>query len=202
MFEIDHLMIEVDNPADVANQVAERLGLPLAWPLVEKDEYISVGVNFGDINLEFINFKVRFGIQGTAFEGFSGIAFKVDDSLEQSIEKLNISELKHRIGETTPAYTTIPIEEDLIFPTFFLVKYHFETSGWTNRLKKEFSDYRGGKFHIGPFKSLSINYDIPDHLANQFPIYSGNKNQLIFESRTGKSTVISDLIDHLEIVIS
>ena len=67
---------------DTSN-VAERLGLPFAWPLMEKDAYTSVGVNFGDINIEFINFRVRFGIEGTAFRGFSGIAFKASDSLRE-----------------------------------------------------------------------------------------------------------------------
>lgn len=202
MFKLDHLMIEVGDPLQAANDVAERLGLPFAWPLMEKDEYTSIGVNFGDINIEFINFRVRFGVEGTAFRGFSGIAFNAPDSLETSIKKLSSSGISYRIGEECQAHTTLPIEENQIFPTIFLVKYHFDTRGWIGRLKNEFAEYSGGKFHIGRFKSLSINRSVPANLANEFQIGVGDKNQIFFASRTGENMVISDLIDNLELVIA
>lgn len=202
MFEIDHLMIEVDDPLKVASNVAERLGLPFAWPLMKKDEYTSIGVNFGDINIEFINFRVRFGVEGTAFRGFSGIAFKATGSLGESIRRLNASEISYRIGEECEAYTTLPIEENRVFPTVFLVKYHFDTTGWIERLKNEFSKCSGGKLHIGCFKSLSINQGIPAILKDEFQINVGDKNQIFLESRTGEYTVVSDLIENLDIVIA
>jgi len=202
MFEIDHLMIEVDDPLKVASNVAEQLGLPFAWPLTEKDEYASIGVNFGDINIEFIKFKVRFGIEGTSFTGFSGIAFKVVGSLGESIRRLDASEINYRIGEECEAHTTLTIEENHVFPTVFLVKYHFDTSGWIERLKNEFAECSGGKFHIGRFKFLSINKIIPAKLKDEFKINDGDKNQIFFESSTGESAVISDLIENLEIVIA
>ena len=124
MFKIDHLMIEVGEPQKVATCVAEHLGLPFAWPLTEKDEYTSIGINFGDINIEFINFRVRFGIEGVGFRGFSGIAFEAAD-LGVSIKRLDGSGIHYRIGEECEAHTTLPMEEDQIFPTLFLVKYHF-----------------------------------------------------------------------------
>jgi hypothetical protein len=202
MFEIDHLMIEVDDPLKVASKVAEHLGLPFSWPLTEKDEYTSIGVNFGDINIEFINFRDRFGIKGTSFKGFSGIAFKVTDSLVESMDRLNTSEISYRIGEECEAHTSLPIEENQIFPTVFLVKYHFDTRGWVERLKNEFAECSGGKFHIGHYKSLSINKAIPFNMKNAFQINVDNKNQIIFESSTGEKSVISGLIENLEIVIT
>ncbi|MBK9039187.1 MAG: hypothetical protein IPL83_08500 [Bdellovibrionales bacterium] len=202
MFEIDHLMIEVDDPLEVANIISEELGLPFAWPLTEKEEYTSIGVNFGSINIEFISFRVRFGVNDTRFKGFSGIAFKAASSLEKSISKLNSAKLSYRIGEQCDAHTTIPIEENQVFPTVFLVKYNFDTDGWEQRLKNEFAECSGGKFNIGKFKSLSINSDIPANLKGEFDIAFGNKNQLFFESTTGENVVISDLIQNLEIVIA
>ncbi len=202
MFEIDHLMIEVDDPLKAAKNVAEQLGLPFAWPLMQKEEYTSIGVNFGAINIEFINFSVRFGIEGAAFRGFSGIAFKTGDSLEESIKRLNASEISYRIGEECQAHTTVPIEENQVFPTFFLVQYHFDTRGWIERLKNEFAECSGGKFNIGRCKSLSINQKLPANLTDEFQINVGDKNQIFFESRTGETTVISDLIENLEIVIA
>ncbi len=201
MFEIDHLMFEVDEPLKVASKVAEQLGLPFAWPLMTKDEYTSIGVNFGDVNIEFIKFRVRFGIQGTEYSGFSGIAFKTACSLEEAVRRLDASGISHRIGEDAQAHTTIPIEEARVFPTIFLVKYHFDTSGWVERLKSEFSQCAGGKFHIGRFKSLSINQRIPANLEGDFRLNAANKNQIVFESRTGESVVISGLIENLEIVV-
>ena len=130
MFEIDHLMIEVSDPLKVANNVAGKLGLPFAWPLMEKDEYISIGVNFGSINVEFISFRVRFGLKHKRYNGFSGIAFKVADSLDGAVGILDSAKLSYRIGEQCDAYTTIPIEEYQVFPTIFLVKYNFDTTGW------------------------------------------------------------------------
>jgi hypothetical protein len=202
MFEIDHLMIEVDNPLKVATNVSEKLGLPFAWPLTEKEEYTSIGVNFGSINIEFISFRVRFGVKDTRYKGFSGIAFKATNSLEESISKLNSAKLSYRIEEQCDAHTTIPIEENLVFPTVFLVKYNFNTDGWKQRLKNDFAKCSGGKFNIGKFKSLSINSDIPANLKGEFDIAVGNKNQIFFESTTAKHTVISNLIQNLEIVIA
>ncbi|WP_210404907.1 hypothetical protein [Hahella sp. CCB-MM4] len=176
--------------------------MPFAWPLTEKDEYTSVGVNFGDINIEFISFRVRFGIKDTKFKGFSGIAFKVVDSLEESIKSLKESELSYRVGEECEAHTTLSIEESQIFPTVFLVKYHFETSGWVERLKKEFIECSGGNYHIARFKSLSVSNRIPNNLKNNFRINFGVKNQVCFESSNGERAVISDLIENLEIVIT
>ncbi|AJQ93354.1 hypothetical Protein YC6258_01306 [Gynuella sunshinyii YC6258] len=194
-------MIEVDDPLKTGTQVSEQLGLPFAWPLTEKDEYTSIGINFGDINIEFINFRIRFGVKGTNYRGFSGVAFKAVNSLEDSLERLTSSGLNYRIGEECEAHTTVTVEDDQVFPTVFLVKYHFDTSGWAQRLKQEFASCAGGKFHIGKFKSLSLNSRIPANLISGFSIGCGDKHQVIFESVNGEGTVISDLIESLEIVI-
>lgn len=202
MFELDHLMVEVDDPLEAANAVAEKLGLPFAWPLMEKEAYTSIGVNFGSINIEFINFRVRFGIDDVSIKGFSGIAFKTTGSLDESLDQLNDKKLHYRIGEQCDAHTTIPIEENRVFPTLFLVKYNFDTRGWMQRLANEFAECSGGQFNIGKFKSLSIGSPVPDNLKDEFSIFSGEKNQVFFESKTDEPVIISDLIQNLEIVIA
>lgn len=201
MFEIDHLMVEVSDPLKAAKNVAKRLGLPFAWPLMKKDEYTSIGVNFGDINIEFINFRVRFGVEGTAFSGFSGIAFKAVDSLEESIKRLNASEINFgsvRNARLTQLFLSKKIR---CFPRFFLLNIT-DTSGWIERLKNEFAECSGGKLHIGRIKSLSINQRALANLTDEFQINTGNKNQIFFESRTEENAVISDLIENLEIIIA
>jgi len=126
----------------------------------------------------------------------------VDNSLDASIEKLNAAGLNYRIGEECDAHTTLLVEEKQVFPTVFLVKYHFDTSGWVQRLANEFADCSGGKFSIGKFKSLSVESEMPANFKSAFCIDVGNKNQIFFESGNGEGAVISDLIQNLEIVIA
>ncbi|MBI6548073.1 hypothetical protein H8A87_04870 [Xenorhabdus sp. VLS] len=200
-FFIDHLMVEVNDPPQSANDVIEQLGLPLAWSLIETDAYTSVGVNLGDLNIEFINFNIRFGTKGKKFNGFSGIAFNTEHSVSESINVLNAMNLHYRIGEEAQAHTTITVEEENIFPTLFFVKYHFDTSGWSKRLKNEFADCSGGKYQIGRLKSLSIAQKISKEIANKFQIDCNEKNRIEFESRTNESIVVDGLIEGLEIAI-
>lgn len=201
IFPLDHLMIETDDPINSADRVIERLGLPLAWPLTEKEEYTSIGVNFGDINLEFINFRKRFGIPGKAHRGFSGVAFNTSQRVEDAMKRFKAHGLNCRIGEECPAHTTVTIEEESIFPTVFLVKYHFDTTGWKRRLQSEFSACGGGTYHLGELVSLALAQELPHNIMSEFPINNGPKNQLIFKSHEHKAAVISDLIENLEIVI-
>lgn len=201
MFEIDHLMIEVADPQKAANEVSTKLGLPLAWPLMVKDEYTSIGVNFGDINIEFIRFNVRFGIENQRFSGFSGVAFTIDESMEQTIKRLRGSQLSYRVGEECDAHTTLVVEESQVFPTVFLVQYHFDTRGWLQRQEQDFIDCRGGALHIGRFKSLTLNQPELVRLRHNFKIDDSDKNQIVFESANASRVVISDLIENLEIVL-
>lgn len=201
MFTLDHLMVEVNDPLQAANLVIERLGLTLAWPLTSSEDYTSIGVNFGDLNIEFIRFNVRFGICDTQFNGFSGVAYETRASVDEAKGALAQRGLNHRIGEAIDAHTTITVEESKLYPTLFLVKYNFNTEGWKNRLAEEFEGCLGGAYNIGRLKSLNIKQpdeqiDLPD-----FDFTFAKTNQLIFESRTGEHTVMSDLIENLELVI-
>lgn len=59
MFTLDHVMIETDYPEEMAKKFSENFQLPYAWPFSEGEDYSSVGVNFGQINIEFVKFKLR-----------------------------------------------------------------------------------------------------------------------------------------------
>ncbi|MGI0117484.1 hypothetical protein, partial [Zooshikella sp. RANM57] len=168
LVNLDHLMIEVNDPYESAMRVSDRFGLPLAWPLIEDDKYTSVGLNFGELNIEFINFNVRFGISAEKFNGFSGIAFKELRDITEIKNELNEQGISYRIGEEATAHTTITMEEGMIFPTLFLVKYNFDTSDWTNKLKNDFEKCAGGKFNIGHLISLEIAQSIPVNTVDSF----------------------------------
>ncbi|KUI97639.1 hypothetical protein [Vibrio sp. MEBiC08052] len=70
----------------------------------------------------------------------------------------------------------------------YLIKYeklgksNFDTSGWGQRLEKEFAERAGGKFNIGKFKSLSINSAIPSNLKGEFNVAVGNITDSLFPS--------------------
>ncbi len=53
-FNLDHIMIETDDPEKWAKEFSEAFELPYAWPFSEGKDYSSVGINFGQIIIEFI----------------------------------------------------------------------------------------------------------------------------------------------------
>lgn len=204
MFKLDHLMVEVDEPEIVAISIAKKFGLPFAWPLTETADYSSVGINFGDINIEFIKFRKRFGISDTQYSGFSGIAFAVDDSESECQEYLIKKGLACQIGERTEAYTTITVEELEVYPTVFLVKYHFDTSDWKKRLKSEFHNSKGGTYGIMHFESLEVKPSNPckKDLFGEFGITSSMINRITFSGDKSQERQTINNISNLEIVIA
>ncbi|MDD2661948.1 MAG: hypothetical protein PHY54_20070 [Methylococcales bacterium] len=204
MFKLDHIMVETKSPLKTATAVSEAFGLPFAWPLIEKVEYSSVGVNFGKINFELISFSTRFGISGKSFSGLSGLAFEIEGSEDSAIQHLSDLGLKWRVGEKAEAHTTITVEEDQMFPTIFLVKYHFDTGGWKARLKNEFQECGGGSFGIEKYQSIQINAELPNCIVSEFGVSENKKNQITFTTSKMHSDpiVISDLIDNLEIILA
>ena len=157
MFIVDHIMIETRTPEIDANTLIKDLQLPYAWPIMVKNEYSSIGVNFGMFNIEFIDFKIRFGKPSTNYTGLSGIAVTSKNTIDEDYRYLEKNNIKYRIGENIEAHTTITLNEDLMFPTFFLVKYKFNTDGWKKRLKEEFIKANGGKYNISKLESIIIN---------------------------------------------
>ncbi len=195
-------MVEVDAPEKVAGDIAEKFALPRAWGLIETEDYSSAGVNFGDLNIEFIKFTKRFGVRDTHFHGFSGVAFEVTETLEHCQSHLAAKGASTRMGEDAQAHTTIVVDEGEIFPTLFLVKYKFDTTGWKNRLKAEFQGAEGGAFGMGAFETLEINQPEKADLLNGFGLVPSHKNRLTFSAIAGADPVVVDIIPNLEIVIT
>ena len=156
MFTLDHIMIETDYPQKLAKVFSETFGLPYAWPFSESKDYSSVGINFGQINIEFIKFKLRFGKKACSFNGLSGVAFIPLQTLEKTFDLFDEQVFSYRIGEDIEAHTTVTVNEEQLFPTIFLVEYHFDTTGWKNRLKEEFKDSDGGKYKIKNLHKLIL----------------------------------------------
>ncbi|WP_321315317.1 hypothetical protein [Halarcobacter sp.] len=203
MYKVDHIMIESSNPKETVNALIEKMNLPIAWDLIETENYKSMGINFGDINFEFIDFKKRFGKENKSYKGFSGIAFRIDGEIEEALTTLQEQNLKYKIAEETKNYTTITIEEDNVFPTMFLVKYHFDINPWHLKLKEDFKSCNGGKFKIDKF--ISINLDKQEKVLDKFEnVKIKEKNSsIVFSSNDYKSEpiILRELIENLEIVL-
>lgn len=208
IFKLDHIMIETNDPLGMANIVSEHFGLPLAWPLMVKEEYTSIGVNFGSLNFEFIDFRTRFGVRSRSFTGLSGLAFNIDGTEEEAINKLTDSGLETCIGEKAEAHTTITVQEEQVFPTIFLVKYHFDTTGWHARLRHEFDVCKGGKYQIKKLDSFVVGAKLPLAIKNDFELVDEpnqkNLSKIIFETHTenNEPRVISGLIKNLDIILN
>ncbi|AXX93020.1 hypothetical protein CPU12_07365 [Malaciobacter molluscorum LMG 25693] len=203
MFKLDHLMIEVDNPQIIANDIASKFKLPYAWPLIQTDNYLSIGINFGDINIEFIKFNKRFGIGNINYDGFSGIAFTPTNSELNYEEYLKNKNLFCKIGEETETYTTTTIECNEVFPTIFLVKYHFDTAGWKKKLKDDFENCKGGVYGIKNFKSLEVDFSKVEkqYLFEEFKITSSTINQITFSSSSSNEKKVINIIPNLKIIV-
>lgn len=202
LLKLDHLMVEVAQPEATANNIAQQLGLPFAWPLLESENYSSIGINFGDINIEFIRFNKRFGYSNTNFHGFSGIAFEIAETIDTCQQYLTTKNLTSRIGEQAAAHTTITVEEDSVFPTIFLVKYHFDTTGWKKRLQQEFQHTRGGCHNISHLTSIELAQSDATGLLSEMNIIPADKNRLVFSSCSLKKNQRIDLIPDLEIWVA
>lgn len=193
-------MIEVDEPEKIVDEVADKFKLPFAWKLIECNDYLSAGINFGDLNIEFIKFNKRFGIADKKFHGFSGISFEIEGT-EECRQYLVKKGHTCRVGESTNAHTTITIDENEIFPTLFVVKYNFDTNGWRKRLASDFTMSNGGIYNIKKFKSLEINQPDSKGILSEMGLLPSDRNRITFTGDSHGNPVFYNEIPNLELVI-
>jgi len=167
-FRLDHIMIETDRPEEVARAFSSALRLPYAWPLMESADYSSIGVNVGDCNLEFIQFRKRFGELGKTRQLLSGVCYTIDGQWEDAMAWLGRQGFACELGERSQAHTTMTLEKDRIFPTIFFVQYHFDTSGWKQRLAEEFCQCQGGSLELSGQCRVELAGTSPDGIPGDF----------------------------------
>ncbi len=201
MYKLDHLMVEVEDPQTSAERLADVLGVPLAWDSIANQDYISVGVNLGDLNIEFVNFKVKFGNPNSLNIGFTGAAFQTHISIDETEKYLKEKSLGCKIANLAQAKSILTVEEDKIYPTLYLVKYNFDTDGWKTRLKNEFKAVGGGKYAIQGCEGLKLNDRLPPVIQELFDVEPGVKNQICFKCNIKETAVLDNLIENLEIVL-
>lgn len=72
--QIDHILIQSDNPRALFNFFTETLQLPVAWPIAENSGFTSGGVGLGNVNLEILR-----PAGGRAESRFAGLALEPID---------------------------------------------------------------------------------------------------------------------------
>ena len=115
---IDHIMIRVDEPANVFAFFTDVLKLPVAWPMMSPRAGVATGgVGFGNVNVEAIRFPGQKGEAGQA--QLLGLAF------EPSPLPASLAELSRRgitYGELRPVHDSS------------------KNTLWTNVTLRQFSD--------------------------------------------------------------
>lgn len=153
---IDHLMIEVDDPQVTYQDFHKVFALPQAWPLITSEKYTSIGVNFGNANIELISFKERFGVVNTRYSGLSGVCLTCHADYENIKANLNCESIELLDGEDAPGHKTVVIASKTA-PTLFVCYYKFNTDGWRTRLNEEYKKSEGGKFNITKIEEVCID---------------------------------------------
>lgn len=153
---IDHLMIEVDDPQSMYDRLQQEFGLPQAWPLMTSERYTSIGINFGNANIELISFKERFGVSGTRYSGLSGVCLTSERGSEDIHSELGRKHIALLDGEDAPGHQTHVIASKAA-PTIFVCHYKFDTSGWQARLAEEFASSNGGTHGVTGIEAVGIN---------------------------------------------
>jgi len=85
--QIDHIMLNVDEPEQLFRFFSEKLGLPVAWPFQPYGTFSSGGLSFGNVNIELLHRQgLRSGLLGVAFE---------PSSVSEAVAGLDARGLKH-----------------------------------------------------------------------------------------------------------
>lgn len=157
---IDHLMIEVDDPLLAYREFEAAFSLPQAWPLTETENYSSVGVNFGNVNIELIRFRVRFGLSPVVpCTGLSGVCLTSRFGVETVRAELDAQAVAWLGGEEAPGHRTSVLASKAP-PTIFFCEYKFDTAGWKARLRDEFQASQGGRLQV----ARVVNVGLPHRL--------------------------------------
>lgn len=164
---IDHLMIEVNDPQASYDDFYKEFALPQAWPLMTSERYASIGINFGNVNIELISFKERFGVTNTQYLGLSGVCLTSHTDCEKLRAKLSGERLDLLDGEDAQGYKTFVIASKEA-PTVFVCYYKFNTDGWKTRLNEEYKKSNGGAFNVTKIEEVCIRNPLLENCEFNF----------------------------------
>lgn len=162
---IDHILIEQKATDDSFQLFANRLQVPVIWPMVKYGPFSSGGLYFSNVVLEFGQFAA---LGGVAPEGprLAGIAFQPLKSAAASIVELEQHQIAHgpaepfttyRDGKTQALWTNVRING--IGPAdswLFVCEYHFDSKLRQTAAHDELQKLKGGPLGLLGVKEVLI----------------------------------------------
>lgn len=149
--QLDHMMIEAEDPTALFRLFSEGFGLPVAWEFGDYGELWSGGVCAGNLNLEFCRFKeIRFGQrEGWDFEEglarMGGLAFEPTMPVSEAVSLLAQWGVPFGGGSTSENWTDLEVKGLLDLPGIvFLSEFHFDHDAWQAGHREAFNACGGG----------------------------------------------------------
>jgi hypothetical protein len=182
--QVDHILIESDQPEKLFHLFLDKFELPLAWPYKSYGTFSSGGVGFGNVNLETIHLE-----GGTP--GIAGVAFE-PVSIEEAVAGLDAKGLKHdppapafqkdAAGNQHLARTTMELR--MVPEGLFFCKYNTPIEPRRARIQSELQARNGGPLGIEKVEEIVIG--VRDMAAAQ-----GQYRALLGQPRSGDETTWS-----------
>ena len=105
--QVDHILIESDDPESLFNLFAATLLLPEAWPVTDSQGFVSGGVGAGNTNIEFFRYATQKNApkRKAAQAHYAGIAFE-PYPLSNSLREMQVEGIPY--SPPQPYISTLP----------------------------------------------------------------------------------------------
>ncbi len=105
--QVDHLLIESDDPESLFKLFAAALLLPEAWPVTDSQGFVSGGVGAGNTNIEFFRYATPKNVpkRKAAQAHYAGIAFE-PYPLSNSLREMQVEGIPY--SSPQPYVSTLP----------------------------------------------------------------------------------------------
>lgn len=160
---LDHVMIEAEDPTALYRLFSEGFGLPVAWEFGDYGGLWSGGVCAGNVNLEFCRFKeLRFGHRdGWDFETgqarLGGLAFEPTMPVSEAIGVLSEWGVPFGGGQATENWTDLEVKGLLDPPgVVFLAEYQFDHDAWQAGHLEAFRAAAGGALGVEGIQEIHV----------------------------------------------
>lgn len=159
--QVDHIIIQSDDPEKTFKLFSETLEFPTAWPFQSYGNFYSGAVNLGNVALEVIHLNAR-------RPGFTGVALEpiASESLPTLIANLEARGLAHDAPDPTSqkdqsgkeylAWTIISLSQLAPAGTIFFCKYTFDLDPGRAKAAQALHDSGGGPLGVLSVKELVI----------------------------------------------
>lgn len=177
--QIDHIVVETTNPEELFKLFHLKMGLPQAWPVsiyptAPDSVFISGGVFFGNVNIEFL--KESGSPTAGGPDHLFGIALEPAQSLDQIKTFLTEIDISATNGGKTELFENLNINDLLESPGhLFFCKYHFDIPEWRRSLATKLKSVHGGALDVKCVREIQIEAT-PEKMTKLSEIFTPEQN--------------------------